>query len=135
MTSKTRTRWAYTEEFKREAVALITEQGYKIAQAARSLDIGANLLGRWKHQFEAQATGVRLRADERQELKRLHKEVRQLRLEKEILKKAGRSLTSVDCSGFSAVPTMTGETALQGDPAEGVVLAAVDEGAVQSLPG
>ena len=44
MTSKTRTRRAYTEEFKREAVALITEQGYKIAQAARSLDIGANLL-------------------------------------------------------------------------------------------
>ena len=34
MTSKTRTRWAYTEEFKREAVALTTEQGYKIAQAA-----------------------------------------------------------------------------------------------------
>ncbi len=40
MTSKTRTRRAYTEEFKREAVALITEQGYKIAQAARSLDSG-----------------------------------------------------------------------------------------------
>ena len=60
MTSKTRTRRAYTEEFKREAVALVTEQGYRITQAARSLDIGANLLGRWKHQFEAQATGVRL---------------------------------------------------------------------------
>ena len=59
MTSKTRTRRAYTEEFKREAVALITEQGYKIEQAARGLNIGANLLGRWKHQFEAQATGVR----------------------------------------------------------------------------
>ncbi len=69
-------------------MALITEQGYKIAQAAGSLDIGANLLGCWKHQFEAQATGVHLGADERQELKRLHKEVRQLRLEKEILKKA-----------------------------------------------
>ena len=46
--------------------------------------------GRWKHQFEAQATGVRLGADERQELKRLHKEVRQLRLEKKILKKASQ---------------------------------------------
>ena len=90
MTRETRTRRTYTEEFKREAVALITEQGYKIAQAARSLDIGANLLGRWKHQFEAQATGVRLSADERAELKRLHKEVRQLRMEKEILKKASQ---------------------------------------------
>ena len=84
MTSKTRTILAYTEEFKREAVALVTEQGYRITPAARSLDIGANVLRRWKHQFEAQATGVRLGADERQELKRLHKEVRQLRLEKEI---------------------------------------------------
>ena len=46
MPSKTRTRRAYKEEFNREAVTLITEQGYKIAQAARSLDIGANLLGR-----------------------------------------------------------------------------------------
>ena len=64
--------------------------GYKIAQAARSLDIGANLLGRWKHQFEAQAIGIRLSADEREELKRLHKEVRQLRMEKEILKKASQ---------------------------------------------
>ncbi len=90
MTSKTRTRRAYTEEFKREAVALVTEQGYRITQAARSLDIGANLLGRWKHQFEAQAIGIRLSADEREELKRLHKEVRQLRLEKEILKKASQ---------------------------------------------
>ncbi len=32
----------YTEDFKREAVALVTEQGYKISEAARSLDIGAN---------------------------------------------------------------------------------------------
>ena len=69
---------------------LLTEQGYRITQAARSLDIGANLLGRWKHQFEAQAIGIRLSADEREELKRLHKEVRQLRMEKEILKKASQ---------------------------------------------
>ncbi len=45
MTRETRTRRTYTEEFKREAVALVTEQGYRITQAARSLDIGANLLG------------------------------------------------------------------------------------------
>ena len=89
MTSKTRTRRAYKEEFKREAVTLITEQGYKIAQAGGWIS-GRTCLGRWKHQFEAQATGVRLGADERQELKRLHNEVRQLRLEKEILKKASQ---------------------------------------------
>ena len=43
-------------------------------QAARSLDVGANLIGRWRRQFEEEASGVRL-SDEREELKRLRKEV------------------------------------------------------------
>jgi len=34
MTTETRTRRNYTEDFKREAVALVTEQGYKISEAA-----------------------------------------------------------------------------------------------------
>ena len=52
MTTETRKRRNYTEDFKRDAVALVVEQGYKISEAARSLDIGANLLGRWKREFE-----------------------------------------------------------------------------------
>ncbi len=90
MTIETTKRRSYTEAFKREAVALVTEQGYKISEAARSLDIGANLLRRWRRQFEEEASGARLSMDEREELKRLRKEVRSLRLEKEILKKASQ---------------------------------------------
>ena len=56
----------------------------------RPLDVGANLIGRWRRQFEEEASGVRLSGDEREELKRLRKEVRQLRMEKEILKKASQ---------------------------------------------
>ena len=85
--NRKRKRSNYTEDFKRDAVALVTEQGYKISEAARSLDVGANLIGRWRRQFEEEASGVRLSGDEREELKRLRKEVRQLRMEKEILKK------------------------------------------------
>jgi len=88
MTTETRKRRNYTEDFKRDAVALVVEQGYKISEAARSLDIGANLLGRWKREFEEEASGARLGAHEREELKRLRKENRLLRMEKEILKKA-----------------------------------------------
>ena len=88
MTTETRKRRNYTEDFKRDAVALVTEQGYKPSEAARSLGIGANLIRRWKREFEDEATGGRLSADEREELKRLRKEVRMLRMEKEILKKA-----------------------------------------------
>ena len=90
MTTGMRTRRKYTEDFKRDAVALVTEQGYKLAEAARSLDIGANLLGRWKREFEEEASGARLGSDEQEELKRLRKEVRMLRMEKEILKKASQ---------------------------------------------
>ncbi len=84
----TRQRRNYPEDFKRDAVALITEQGYSIAEAVRSLDVGANLLGRWKREYEAQAKGETLDQDEREELKRLRRENRGLRMEKEILKKA-----------------------------------------------
>ncbi len=90
MTTEKRTRRKYTEDFKREAVALVTEQGYKVSEAARSLDIGDNLLRRWKREFEEEAAGSRLTSDEREELKRLRKEVRMLRIEKEILKKASQ---------------------------------------------
>ena len=88
MTTETRKRREYTEDFKRDAVALVTEQGYKPSEAARSLGVGDNLIRRWKREFEEAALGSQLGADEREELKRLRKEVRLLRMEKEILKKA-----------------------------------------------
>ena len=70
MTTEKRKRSNYTEDFKREAVALVTDQGYKIAEAARSLDVNANLIGRWRRQFEKEASGARLTGDEKEELKR-----------------------------------------------------------------
>jgi len=88
MTTETRKRRNYTEDFKRDAVALVTEQGYKTSEAARNLGIGDNLIRRWKREFEEEASGAGLDSDEREELKRLRKENRMLRMEKEILKKA-----------------------------------------------
>jgi transposase len=88
MTTETRKRRNYTEDFKRDAVGLVTEQGYKPSEAARSLGIGDNLIRRWKREFEEEASGAQLGVDEREELKRLRKENRLLRMEKEILKKA-----------------------------------------------
>ena len=90
MTTETRKRWNYTEDFKRDAVALVTEQGYKPSEAARSLGVGDNLVRRWMREFEEEASGTRLSADESEELKRLRKEVRLLRMEKEILKNASQ---------------------------------------------
>lgn len=78
----------YPREFKEEAVALITDQGYSVQKAADSLGIRSNLLYRWQRQLEDQQSGKSLSEDERTELKELRKEVRELRMEKTILKKA-----------------------------------------------
>ena len=88
MTVEKRQRRSFPEDFKREAVALVTEQGYKVSEAARSLDIHENVLRQWKRKYEQEETGETLSLDEREELKRLRRENRELRMEKEILKKA-----------------------------------------------
>ena len=78
----------YSQEYKEEAVKLVTEQGYKISEAARNLGIGANMLGRWKKELQEEANGSRLVSDDRAELHRLREENRRLKMEREILKKA-----------------------------------------------
>jgi transposase len=74
----------YTKEFKEEAVALVNEQGYSVAKAAESLGVNPNLLYKWKEKVDSQLDGKTLAEDERIELRRLRKEVKELRMEKEM---------------------------------------------------
>lgn len=74
----------HSREFKEEAVNLVVGQGYSITEAARNLGVNANMLGRWKQEFEGSAPSV----DEKTELARLRGENKRLRMEREILKKA-----------------------------------------------
>ena len=81
----------HSEEFKIEAVRLVTEQGYSVAEAARNLGVHANLLRKWKEKYAMEDGAVgngRLNGEEREELRRLRAENRRLRMEREILKKA-----------------------------------------------
>lgn len=48
MTTERHKRRKYSDEFKHKAVALVTEQGYSVAEAARSLDVGENQIRRWR---------------------------------------------------------------------------------------
>lgn len=75
----------YTDEFKNEAVNLVLNQSYSVAQAAQALGIAKSLLYKWKEQLTQIPT---LNPDEKAELLRLRKENKQLRMEQEILKKA-----------------------------------------------
>jgi transposase len=88
MSKKTRRR--YSDEFKDDAVNLVRVEGYGIAEAARRLDIDRSLLDRWCRQQREQVQGVpEAQGDERDaEIKKLREEVRKLRMEKDILKKA-----------------------------------------------
>ena len=81
----------FSPEFKLEAVKLATEGGMSVAQAARDLGIYETSLRRWIKQHEVdQGRGPAgaLTTDERAELAKLRRENRQLRMEREILKKA-----------------------------------------------
>lgn len=78
----------YTEEFKQEAVKLVTKQGYAVSEAAWNLGLSRSMLGRWRRELSGEQAGERLGGEEREELKRLRLEVKRLRMEREILKKA-----------------------------------------------
>ena len=78
----------YSKDYKEEAVALVRDQGYSVPEAAKSLGLASNMPYRWKEQIESQLKGKSLSVDERDELKQLRKDNKNLRMEKEILKKA-----------------------------------------------
>ena len=83
-----RKRRRYTDEFKAEAVKLVTEQGYSVAAAARNLGVSANSLWTWKRNIAAVDKDESITEDEQLELANLREEVRRLRIERDILKKA-----------------------------------------------
>jgi transposase len=80
----------HNEEFKREAVKLVTDQGYTVAEAARSLGLDASLVRSWKLKYAAeQQNGAgKMQESDQEELGRLREENRRLRMERDILKKA-----------------------------------------------
>ena len=78
----------YPPEFKEEAVALVTEQGYTVSKAAEALGVTTKMLYGWRKKVEQKKAGISVSEDERSELKKLRHEVKTLRIEKEILKKA-----------------------------------------------
>ena len=83
-----RKRRRHSEEFKREAVRLVTEEGYSVAEAARSLGIHGGLLQKWKQKYAEEPRADSLSDDDREELARLRAENKRLRMERDILKKA-----------------------------------------------
>ena len=85
-------RKTYTREFKLEAVRLITEKGYSIAEASRNLGVEYSVLRRWKKQLADDPQNAfpgkgRLKAPD-EELRRMKRELERVTEERDILKKA-----------------------------------------------
>ena len=84
----------YTQEFKKEAVALSNREGIKVRQVALELGIRPELLYRWRAEMrnnsaEAFPGKGRLKASD-EEVHALQRELDRVRMERDILKKALR---------------------------------------------
>jgi transposase len=88
MTDQKRRNRPYPEEFKKEAVSLVLEQNYTAKQAAEAVGVDVKLIYNWKRKIEESNAPGALSQEERAELIALRKEIKNLRVEKEILKKA-----------------------------------------------
>ena len=84
------TRRKFTPEYKAEAVRLVINSGRPVAEIARDLGINEGTLGNWVKvaKSRGEVKEKPLDIDERARLKELEEEVRRLKMEREVLKKA-----------------------------------------------
>ncbi len=90
--SKKKKKPNYTEEFKEDAVKLVSEQGYNNSEVGRRLGVNPSNVSRWVREHRQDQEGIGRNGVARRELesenRRLEKENKRLRMEREILKKA-----------------------------------------------
>lgn len=83
----------YTKEYKLDAISLVLEQGHTLTEVSRSLEINANMLRRWIREYQEDDADQSFRGNgkltpEQEEIRQLKAQIKQLRLEREILKEA-----------------------------------------------
>ena len=85
-----RARRTFTDDFMASAVRLVLDEGKAVGAVARDLDLTPSSLGNWVRHARADRTHGKtgLTTEERAELSTLRKENRELRMERDILKKA-----------------------------------------------
>ena len=93
-----RPRRRFTDEFKAGAVRLVLEEDQTVGRVSRELDLTESAVRNWVDHARADRTHGRtgLTTEEREELRRLRKEIRVLRTEREILKNAAAFFVKED---------------------------------------
>jgi len=93
LSNMARTRKVYSKEFKQKAVELSNVRG-NVQEIARELGVSAEFIYRWRKEFQNNPSlaflgnGKKQLTAEQQELARLKKELANVRMERDILKKA-----------------------------------------------
>jgi transposase len=87
MSNKTQRR-DFTDEFKNDAIKLVTEQGYSAIEVGRRLGINHSNVSRWVREHRRRLENPANTQDLEAEVKQLRKENKRLLMEREILKKA-----------------------------------------------
>ena len=80
----------FSDEFKRDAVAQITERGYPVAEVSERLGVSQHSLYAWKRQLARVVSGD---AGKDAEIRQLKRELARVTEERDILKKATAYLT------------------------------------------
>ena len=78
---------SFSDEFKRDAVAQITERGYRVAEVSQRLGVSQHSLYAWKRQLARQVSGD---AGKDAEIRQLKRELARVTEERDILKKPPR---------------------------------------------
>jgi transposase len=84
-------RGVFTKEFKEEAVKMVIEGGLSQPEVCRRLSLGNSTLSRWVRQARAGTLAASTRtpvSEDQMELSRLKREIAELKMERDILKKA-----------------------------------------------
>ena len=106
-------RKSYTPKYRQEAAHLVIDTGRTIAQVARDIGVGEQLLGRWVAIERSRMADPpeALDVDERAELERLRREVAELRMDREFLKKSSGLLRHGDLEPERAFAVIDAERA------------------------
>ena len=80
------TRRSFTDEFKRDAVAMVLDEGHRIVDVAERLGVGEGTLGNWVRQARTdRGERAGLTTSEKAELAELRRENARLRMERDLL--------------------------------------------------
>lgn len=100
MTQIKKTNRQFSSEFKLEAVEQVVKHHQRVVDIARALELDPSQLRRWIRQYKAEIAGVTLlgtvaMTPEQREIQQLKARIKQLEMEKEILKQAAVLMSEI----------------------------------------